>query len=116
MASYLSVVDGVRSAIQMQRAFAETAERQKLPLRVRIGISAGEPVTERDDLFGAAVQLGARLCASAEPGSILVSGAVRDLSHGKGFTFRDHGQITLKGFEEPIQAFEVDWKSDQLTG
>ncbi len=114
MAAYHSVVDGIGSAIQMQQRLTQVAARSSLPLRVRIGISAGEPVTERDDLFGAAVQLAARLCASAEPGSILVSSAVRDLAHGKGFTFRDRGQLTLKGFDEPIQAFEVDWESGQL--
>jgi class 3 adenylate cyclase len=111
MASYRSVVDGIGSAIRIQRGLAQAAERQSLPLRVRIGLSAGEPVTERNDLFGAAVQLAARLCASAEPGSILVSGAVRDLAYGKGFTFRDRGRMTLKGFDEPIQAFEVAWDS-----
>jgi class 3 adenylate cyclase len=114
MASYHSVVDGVGSAIRIQRGVAQAAEQQSLPLRVRIGLSAGEPVTERDDLFGAAVQLAARLCASADPGSILVSGAVRDLAYGKGFTFRDRGRMTFKGFDEPIQAFEVDWESGRV--
>ena len=54
---------------------------------VRIGISAGEPVTDDDDLFGAAVQLAARLCACANPGGITVSVAVRELCIGKRFRF-----------------------------
>ena len=73
-----------------------------VPLRVRIGMSAGEPVTERDDLFGAAVQLAARLCGRAEPGTILVSRAVHDLALGKGFEFRKRGPLRLKGFDEPV--------------
>ena len=56
-------------------------------IQVRIGISAGEPVTEKGDLFGTAVQLAARLCASADPGGILVSHAVRELCAGKTLTF-----------------------------
>jgi class 3 adenylate cyclase len=114
MAAYHSVVDGITSAIRIQRGLAQAAERASLPLRVRIGLSAGEPVTERDDLFGAAVQLAARLCGKAEPGSILVSSVVRDLAVGKGFMFQDRGQMTLKGFDEPIQTFEVDWGSGSL--
>ena len=71
-------------------------------------MAAGEPVTERNDLFGAAVQLAARLCAR-EPGSILVVGAVHDLALGKGFVFRSRGRLRLKGFDAPMPAFEVVW-------
>ena len=78
-------------------------------MRVRIGLAAGEPVTESDDLFGAAVQLAARLCSRAEPGTILVSSAVHDLAMGKGFTFRKRGRLRLKGFDEPLAVFEVAW-------
>ena len=65
-------------------------------------------MTERDDLFGAAVQLAARLCAKAEPGTILASGAVHDLALGKGFLFTKRGRLRLKGFDEPVSVFEVD--------
>jgi class 3 adenylate cyclase len=109
MASFRSVVAGIESAVQIQRGLAGATDRLEAPLRVRIGIAAGEPVTERDDLFGAAVQLAARLCSRAEPGAILVSGAVRDLALGKGFGFRKRRPLRLKGFDEPIQAFEVQW-------
>jgi class 3 adenylate cyclase len=109
MVAYRSVGDAIGSAIRIQRQLSQVAEERGLPLRVRIGLSAGEPVTERDDLFGAAVQLAARLCARADPGGILVSSVVRDLALGKGFTFKDRGRLELKGFDEPVQAFEVDW-------
>jgi adenylate cyclase len=80
-------------------------------VRVRIGMSAGEPVTERNDLFGATVQLAARLCARADPCGILVAGAVHDLALGKGFTFRRRGRLRLKGFDSPMAAFEVEWRT-----
>ena len=75
-------------------------------------MAAGEPVTERDDLFGAVVQLAARLCSRAEPGSVLVSSAIRDLALGKGFEFRKRGRLSLKGMDEPVQAFEVIWQAE----
>ncbi len=81
-------------------------------LSVRIGLSAGEPVTDAGDLFGAAVQLAARLCAHAEPGGILTSTAVRDLSIGKGFVFIDQGEVALRGFEEPVRPYAVQWNLD----
>jgi len=108
MAAFLSVAEAIQSAVQIQRQLANT-DLDGATLRIRIGISAGEPVTERGDLFGAAVQLAARLCSRAEAGGILVSGAVRDLAMGKAFTFRKRGPLRLKGFAEPQAAFEVLW-------
>jgi adenylate cyclase len=78
---------------------------------VSIGISAGEPVTDdHDDLFGAAVQLAARLCAAASSGDIAVSVAVRELCIGKPFRFDDHGRLKLKGMREPTQTYAVSWR------
>jgi class 3 adenylate cyclase len=111
MAAFPSVVGAIESAVQIQRRLAEADERTEL--HVRIGMSAGEPVTERNDLFGAVVQLAARLCSRAEPGSVLVSSAVHDLALGKGFVFRKRGRLSLKGFDEPVHIFEVAWQSPQ---
>ena len=109
MAAFLSVVGAIQSAVEIQQRLAERNDAEGPSVRVRIGLAAGEPVTERDDLFGAAVQLAARLCAKAEPGSILVSSAVRDLALGKGFAFRNRGKVRLRGFDSPMPAFEVAW-------
>jgi len=80
-------------------------------LDVGIGISAGEPVTDHsDDLFGAAVQLAARLCSAASAGWILVSVAVRELCIGKSFDFRDNGRLDLTGLPEPTQTYVVAWE------
>jgi class 3 adenylate cyclase len=111
MAAFLSVANAIGCAVSIQRGLAEASERLAEPFRVRIGLAAGEPVTERDDLFGAAVQLAARLCSRAEPGTILVSRAVRDLAIGKGFEFRKRRPLRLKGFEEPVSVFEVEWQA-----
>ena len=75
------------------------------PLQVRIGISAGEPVTDKGDLFGTAVQLAARLCASAEPGGVLVSHAVRELCAGKTLAFDAARDLELRGFEMAVRAY-----------
>jgi class 3 adenylate cyclase len=110
MAAFPSVVNAIRAAVEMQQRLAGGDGGVPPVIRVRIGMAAGEPVTERNDLFGATVQLAARLCARAEPGSILVASAVHDLALGKGFTFRNRGRLRLKGFESPMPAFEVEWQ------
>ena len=78
------------------------------PVIVRIGITAGEPVEQSDDLFGSTVQLAARLCAQAEPGQVLVSSVIADLCIGKGLKFVDAGTCELKGFQQPVATHLVE--------
>jgi len=111
MASFASASRAIESAITIQQALASYNDGAAHPFEVRIGVSAGEPVTERDDLFGAAVQLAARACDRAAAGAILVSTAVRELCRGKTFAFELRGPFELKGFDEEIPLFEVAWRS-----
>ncbi len=110
MASFASASRALECAIGIQRALAERNDSEPdAPIRVRIGLNAGEPVAEDEDLFGTAVQLAARVCAQAEPGRILASNVVRELSAGKGFLFSDQGDVALRGFEDPVRLYEVRW-------
>ena len=109
MASFSSVSGAVEAAIAMQRRLSERDEDPDAHLDVRIGISAGEPVSDHDDLFGAAVQLAARLCSCSDPRSITVGGR-GELCVGKRFLFESRGSMALKGFSEPTQVYEVDWR------
>jgi class 3 adenylate cyclase len=112
MASFTSVARAIECMIAMQDALAAHSEvTPHLPLRVRMGAAAVEPLSDRDDLFGAAVQLAARLCAHAKPGQIMVAGVVRDLCIGKTFSFQEHVQVQLKGFSEPVRLYEVGWQA-----
>jgi class 3 adenylate cyclase len=105
MASFASVVGAIESGVEIQRLLL--AAEDTGGIRVRIGMSAGEPVTEHDDLFGAVVQLAARICSRAAPGTVLVSSTVRELALGKGFDFGKSRRVSLKGFDEPVRVFEV---------
>jgi class 3 adenylate cyclase len=107
MASFNSVSAAVVSAIDIQHSLRDRNKSAEHPIHLRVGISVGEPVTEQGDLFGAAVQLSARLCGVAAPGGIAVSSTVRDLCVGKRFMFDAKGLFELKGFAEPVPVFEV---------
>jgi class 3 adenylate cyclase len=101
MASFRSAVAAVEAGLQIQHDLA-AAE-----VRTRIGVNAGEPIAEEDDLFGTAVQLAARITDRAEPGQVLVSRVVADLCAGKTFEFRGIGDAALKGFDDPVPLYEV---------
>jgi class 3 adenylate cyclase len=112
MVSFQSATRAVECAVSIQRAVVSYArEHPDVPLRVRVGLNAGEPLADRGDYFGTAVQLASRVCDACPPGQILVSGVVRDLTAGKGFRFKDRGEETLKGFDEPVRLFTVDWET-----
>ena len=107
MASFFTASKALACATAIQTTFAERNETAEEPIKVRIGLNAGEPVAEDEDLFGTAVQLAARVCAHAQPGQVLASNVVRELSAGKGFLFSDQGDVVLRGFEDPVRLYEV---------
>ena len=113
MASFSSATKALECAIAMQRAFAEHNESAEEPIKVRIGLNAGEPIAEDDDLFGTAVNEAARITAAANGGEILVSNVVRELAKGKDFLFADRGEANLKGFDEPVRLYEVRWREER---
>jgi len=109
MAAFNSAASAVKTACAIQGQLNDhNAAGPDLPVVVRIGISAGEPVEQAADLFGSTVQLAARLCAQAEPGQVLVSNVVADLCIGKNLKFVDAGECELKGFEGKIPTRAVE--------
>ena len=102
LASFTSVTGAVQAGVAIQQRTKEAPD-----LAIKIGISAGEPVTTSEDIYGAAVNLAARICAQAAGGQTLAASTVRDLSIGKGGEFTDMGSLELKGFPEPVRLYEV---------
>lgn len=113
MASFASVSRAVECAVAILKAFdTYNREHPEMPIHLKIGLSAGEPIEENQDFFGASVQLAARLCGSAQADKILVSDGVRELCLGKNLQFMNQGNKRLKGFDQPVRVYEVDWTQD----
>ena len=111
MAAFSSSVKAVRAALEIQSALREYREKSPdYPLEVRIGVNAGEPVTEGNDFFGTAVQLAKRICDAAAPNEVLLSDVVKELCMGRSFNFEEQQARALKGFENPIRTFTVTTK------
>ncbi|MHC5012198.1 MAG: nickel-binding protein [Planctomycetota bacterium] len=109
MASFVQASSAIECAVAILRALAAYNAEAAEPIKVRIGLSAGEPVSEGNDIFGAAVQLARRVCDEGDAGRILVANVVRELCIGKAFAFQDLGERKLKGFEQPVRLHEVAW-------
>ena len=92
---FFASFDGPARAITCARAIV--AAMPALGLSIRAGIHTGECERVGEKLAGLAVSVGARVSAAAGAGEVLVSGTVRDLVAGSGFTFDDLGERELKG-------------------
>jgi class 3 adenylate cyclase len=94
MISFVTADDGTRCAASIHR----------------IGLSAGEPVEENNDLFGSSVQMAARVCGSALPDQILAVESVIDNCNLRRQEFLPVGEKIFKGFTEPTNLYEIPWR------
>jgi class 3 adenylate cyclase/pimeloyl-ACP methyl ester carboxylesterase len=113
IASFPSAQRALECAVALQHSF-DQFNQQRLQadpswpgLQLRIGVNAGEPVAEDDDLFGAAVIACARIAGQARGGEILVADVVRQLVAGKNFLFSDRGDAILRGLEDPVRLWDL---------
>jgi class 3 adenylate cyclase len=111
MVAFQSAVGGVECAIRMQqRIAAHDSEAGAEEMGLRIGLNAGEVISDKGDYFGRPVVVAKRLCDRAGPGQTLLSEVVRTLVGGRGeYRFVALGALQLKGFIDPITAFELHW-------
>jgi pilus assembly protein CpaF len=109
MISFGSVRHGVECALDIQRSIAEYSKQNpERKVKVRIGLNTGEVVEEAGDIFGAAVNVAARVASKARGGEILVSDVVRQLvGPVSEMTFEYRGRYKLKGFPDRWRLHEV---------
>jgi adenylate cyclase len=110
LVEFVSVVDAVRCAVDIQRGMAERNADVPADKRIefRIGINVGDIIIDGDDIFGDGVNVAARLEALADPGGIMVSSVVHDQVRDKlSFGFEDMGEQTVKNIARPIGVHRV---------
>jgi adenylate cyclase len=112
IAEFRSVVDAVRSAIEMQHGMAERNAGVAADKRIefRIGVHFGDVVEEADgDLMGDGVNIAARLEGIAEPGGLCLSSAAYEQVRDKvKEAFSDLGEKALKNIARPVRAYGLN--------
>jgi YVTN family beta-propeller protein len=105
---FLVVFDSARAAVACALAIQRELTEREHPIRVRIGLNAGEVLRGDDELFGAAINLAARVMDRADGGQILATDTVRQLvGTMTAASFRDRGRVALKGFAERQRLYEI---------
>jgi YVTN family beta-propeller protein len=105
---FLVVFDSARAAVSCALSIQRELAEQDGAIRVRIGLNAGELLEGDGELFGAAVNLAARVMDRANGGEVLMTDTVRQLVGTiTGAAFRERGRVVLKGFPERQRLYEV---------
>jgi adenylate cyclase len=110
LVEFISVVDAVRCAVDVQRRMlernAEVAPERRIQFRV--GINVGDIISDDNDIYGDGVNVAARLEALAEPGGICVSRTVHDQVCDKlDFSFEDMGEQQVKNIARPVRTHRI---------
>jgi DNA-binding NarL/FixJ family response regulator/class 3 adenylate cyclase len=107
MVAFSSAVAAVRCAMDMQRAAAGGE------LALSIGLDAGEPIPEGEDLYGTPVIVASRLCDTAGAGEILASEVVCRVAGARiAEQIQPVGAMRLRGVEQRVGAAQVRWRED----
>ena len=92
----------------LRRVGAERVKDAASPLRVGIGLHAGETIAFDKQFVGSAVNVASRLASRAGAGELLISDTLRGLVRtATKYFMSDRGRLELKGVSEPIQAWSV---------
>ena len=110
LAEFLSVVDAVRCAVEIQEELrirnAELPENLKM--HFRIGVNLGDVVEEGERIYGDGINIAARVESLADGGGICISGTVYDqIENRLPFTYEFLGEKAVKNITKPIRVYQV---------
>jgi TolB-like protein/Tfp pilus assembly protein PilF len=110
LAEFMSVVDAVRCATEIQQEM--TARNSQVPddkrIDFRIGVHQGDIIVDSEDIFGDGVNVAARLEGIADPGGICVSARVQEDVRGTlDLRFDDIGEQHLKNIQRPVRVYRI---------
>ena len=110
LAEFASVMDAVRSAVEVQEELkarnAELPENRRMEFR--IGINLGDVIHEEERIYGDDVNVAARVESLADAGGICVSRSAYDQVKDKltlGYEYL--GEHSVKNIPEPVRVYRV---------
>ncbi len=111
MVAFQSAGKALACASAIQKALAERNQSSGEPVRVRMGLHAGEVIKEGEDFFGRNVIMAARVASQANGGEILTSGVVKALLSGSDVAWGDSRTVALKGLSGEHEIWAVEWEA-----
>jgi adenylate cyclase len=110
LAEFPSVINATECAVEIQTIMARRNEPQpeSRRMRFRIGINLGDVIHDDTRIYGDGVNVAARLETYAEPGGVVVSGAVAEqIGSLAGVRVVNLGELHLRNISRPVRAFAL---------
>jgi len=111
LACFASASSAVQAAASIQQEVhrREATQPREKQIAFRMGLHSGEVVVEPRDVYGAGVNLAARLQELAEPGNLLISGVVYDqLGSNLKLPVVDLGYVRLKNIANAVRVYKIE--------
>jgi class 3 adenylate cyclase/pimeloyl-ACP methyl ester carboxylesterase len=102
---FFATFDGPARAVRCGQACVQAAT--SIGVEIRVGIHTGEVETIDGKAGGIAVNMGARVGATAQASEVMVSQTVKDLVAGSGLVFDDAGEHQLKGIPDSWRLYRA---------
>jgi class 3 adenylate cyclase len=109
MVAFQSAGKALDCAASIQKGLVARNETATEPVKVRMGLHAGEVIKEGEDFFGRNVVMAARVASQAHGGEILVSGVLKGLVAGSDVAWGEMRTVELKGLSGEHEIWAVDW-------
>lgn len=116
LAEFPSVINATECAVGIQTMMATRNEAQpeSRRMRFRIGINLGDVIHDETRIYGDGVNVAARLQTYAEPGGVVVSGAVAEqIVSLPGVHVVNLGELHLRNISRPVRAFVLRMDDEQ---
>jgi eukaryotic-like serine/threonine-protein kinase len=118
MATFESALGALRAAAEIQASVEDLDEAHEgIGIAARVGVAAGEPIADGDDLHGMPVVIASRLSSAAGTGEVLVQDLVRALVASRDGVDLDAARdYELKGVPAPVRASTLLWRELNASG
>jgi len=110
LSEFISAVDAVNCAVEIQRELAERNAdlSYNRKMEFRIGINVGDVVQEEERIYGDGVNIAARVEGMSQAGGICISGRTYDqVSNKLGLEYENLGEHKVKNIGTPIRVYRV---------
>src|SRR6266540_5056430 len=110
LAEFVSVVDAVRCAVEIQQQLkarnVDLSTHRRMEFR--IGINLGDVMVDGEQIYGDGVNIAARLQSLADAGGIFISGTAYDQVENKlALTYEYLGEQAVKNIAKPVRMYRV---------
>ncbi len=112
MVAFQSAGKALKCAAAIQQALAARNGTAGEPVKVRMGLHAGEVIKEGEDFFGRNVIMAARMASQANGGEVLASGVLKALVAGSDIAWGEMRIVELKGLPGAHEIWPIVWESN----